>query len=110
MAFKAIKTYLPELFHPLLPDIFSKETPGELFTDCPECHMICSSLEEVGHDESRPFSPDTKCCTYVPHLPNFLAGGVFRDPDSSLDEGRKILRDRINPKMIFKVNNYVIFL
>jgi len=74
MAFKAIKTYLPELFHPLLPDIFSKETPGELFTDCPECHMICSSLEEVGHDESRPFSPDTKCCTYVPHYPIFLPG------------------------------------
>lgn len=95
MAFKAIKVYLPEFFHPFLPEIFSREIPSEIFTNCTECPMICGSRKELGFDESKPFAPDTKCCTYFPHLPNFLVGAVFFDTDTSLEVGRNKLRDHI---------------
>jgi hypothetical protein len=41
------------------------------------------------------FKPDVKCCTYEPHLPNYLVGAVLADPDPALDEGRRRLRARI---------------
>ena len=95
---KAVKDYLPELFHQFLPDIFSREIPAEIFTDCTNCHMICGSRAELGLDESKPFAPDTKCCTYSPQFSNFLAGAVFSDPDTSLAEGRNKLRDCIRSR------------
>jgi Fe-S-cluster containining protein len=41
------------------------------------------------------FRPDTKCCTYQPFLPNFLAGGVLCDDNPALAEGARRVRERI---------------
>ena len=41
------------------------------------------------------FSPDLKCCTYHPTLPNFLVGALFADADPALDEGRRRVRAAI---------------
>ncbi len=98
MSFTEIKYYLPEFFYPFLPEIFSREIPKEIFTDCYRCPMICNSREEMGQDVSKPFAPDTKCCTYFPHIPNFLAGAVFVDDDPSLEQGRDRLRKCIKEK------------
>lgn len=98
MAFKPIKDYLPELYFQFLPEIFSKEIPAEIFTDCQNCHMLCNSRSDLGSEASRPFAPDTKCCTFIPQFSNYLAGAVFADNDPSLDEGRKKLRETIKSR------------
>jgi hypothetical protein len=95
MPFKKIKEYLPEFYHPFLPDFFEEEIPAESFTDCANCPMICSNREELGTDASRPFGPDTKCCTFTPYIPNYLAGALLSDSDSSLTEGKNRLREII---------------
>ena len=44
------------------------------------------------------FTPQTKCCTYVPEMPNFLVGGVLADDDPELAAGRASLRERMRDK------------
>jgi len=112
MSFIPIRDYLPGIFHRLLPDIFLKEVPAEIFTNCTDCHMICSSREELGSDHTKPFAPDTKCCTFMPQLPNFLIGAVLSDTDSSAAAGKNGLLERIGsrkgifPHGIYPVKKY----
>lgn len=44
------------------------------------------------------FHPATKCCTYLPELPNFLVGNALDDPDSAPD-GLTTLERRIDAKV-----------
>ncbi|HEY8078297.1 MAG TPA: hypothetical protein VIF62_29415, partial [Labilithrix sp.] len=64
---------------------------------CDNCAM-CDKGQEA-HVPMEYFKPDLKCCTYDPLLPNYLVGAIFKDPDPSLDEGRKRLRERIATRM-----------
>jgi hypothetical protein len=41
------------------------------------------------------FEPETKCCTYVPALPNFLVGAILDDDDPALAAGRASVETRI---------------
>ena len=34
------------------------------------------------------FEPSTKCCTFLPELPNFLVGAMLADTDPAAAEGR----------------------
>jgi hypothetical protein len=95
MPFTTLLDYLPCIYKPLLPEVFSLEIPEESFTKCSDCMLICSKREDIGLDHSKPFAPDTKCCTFTPRLPNYLAGAFFADPDPMLDEGRRRLHQAI---------------
>ncbi|HNZ44116.1 MAG TPA: hypothetical protein PKN41_12355 [Bacteroidales bacterium] len=102
MNFLPIREYLPEIFHRLLPDIFLQKIPAEIFTKCSDCHMICNTREELGLNQSKPFAPDTKCCTFMPQIPNFLAGALLSDTDPLAATGKNRLLQRIeNRKGIF---------
>jgi hypothetical protein len=41
------------------------------------------------------FSPDAKCCTYLPTLPNFLVGMILADEDPQAAAGRESVQQRI---------------
>jgi hypothetical protein len=45
------------------------------------------------------FSPDTKCCTYVPDLPNFLVGRILDDQDPAFADGRATIEQRIDARV-----------
>jgi hypothetical protein len=98
MAFKKIKEYLPEFYHKFLPDFYDSEIPAEKFTNCQECPMICDSREGLDEDLAKPFSPDTKCCTFYPSLPNFLVGAVLSDPSKEMETGRNRLLQKIKER------------
>jgi len=64
-----------------------------------ETHATCAScaLCEGGGDGRRPkgritLSPDVKCCTDRPVLPNYLVGGILAE---GTDDGRRTLRERM---------------
>jgi hypothetical protein len=78
-----------------LPEFFNKEVPPEQFSDCADCPMICSSHDKTGEDVSRPFSPETKCCTFHPRLPAYLVGAVLTDDDPELDAGKQKMIEKI---------------
>ena len=41
------------------------------------------------------FDPVTRCCTYLPDLPNFLVGGILSDTDPAAEAGRATVEQRI---------------
>jgi hypothetical protein len=96
MGFKQIREYIPAFYHRFLPPFFEKEIPAEIFARCGNCPMTASDRQEMEREISRPFSPETKCCTFVPRLPNYFAGGVFSDNDTKT--GGDLLRIRICEK------------
>ena len=49
--------------------------PDEVHATCDDCAMIDASAPPG----AMVFSPDTRCCTFLPTLANFLVGGALRD-------------------------------
>lgn len=63
-----------------------QDPPSEPRSTCADC-VMCAGPERSGTRIE--FSPEAKCCTYVPNLPNFLAGRALLGP------GRESVRARI---------------
>ena len=62
------------------------EPPAEPKATCADC-VMCAGVERSGSAVT--FSPDVKCCDYVPYLANFIAGRSLLGP------GRDSIRARI---------------
>ena len=45
------------------------------------------------------FHPETKCCTYIPALANFLVGRIVMDDDPALAPGRASVEARIDARL-----------
>ena len=65
------------------------DPPSEPKATCGDC-VMCAGVERSGSYVA--FSPDVKCCSYVPHLANFLVGR------SLLGQGRETITARIGRK------------
>ena len=84
--------YLPDVGFALVPELDQMAWTDETRADCAHCPMVRQPEDDP--EDFRKFSPDTRCCTYHPHLPNFLAG-------RALDRGGPgalALRKRIRSK------------
>jgi hypothetical protein len=79
----------PPLYARWLADAIAAELPGEPFSTCDRCAML------DGPPSSLRFDASTKCCTYTPVLPNFLAGAILGDLDPAAADGRASLVARI---------------
>lgn len=53
--------------------------------------------EDAGREA--PFHPDSKCCTYLPSLPNWLVGRLLLDDDPAVAEGKKRVQARIRAQI-----------
>jgi hypothetical protein len=42
------------------------------------------------------FNPETKCCSYVPALPNYLVGRILSDDDPAFSSGRATVQERFS--------------
>jgi len=60
--------------------------------------MIAESRGEMDDNLSKPFAPDTKCCTFNPRIPNFMAGAILSDTDPAMEEGRRRITARIESR------------
>lgn len=72
---------LPPLYAGWMDTLLGAPIPVETTATCASCAMI----SDAGSAEPG-YNPDTKCCTYLPELWNFLAGAALLD-DSS--DGRR---------------------
>jgi hypothetical protein len=82
---------LPEIYAPLLPEVFERAAVVETRATCDDCAMCDAS----GAASVSSFLPDAKCCTYHPSLPNYLVGALLADASDDLEEGRRRVRERI---------------
>jgi hypothetical protein len=85
---------------PALPPLYARwmdahlggHIPEETRATCSNCAMAPTRGEPMGPGQ---FDPTTKCCTYVPRLPNFLVGAVLADEDPANTPGRATIEGRV---------------
>ncbi len=89
---ESLRQALPRSYDRILPAIFDETPPPERKATCNDCTMCAPKdpLPGVAY-----FRPDTKCCTYQPHLPNYLVGALLSDPDPAMAEGQRRVRAHI---------------
>lgn len=94
MSHKSIISQLPSIYVGLLPELFSQlEAPDEKYATCANCAMVCEGKQ----DRQVRYSPDIKCCTYYPSVPNFLVGAILSEPND-MDEGKKRIMNQIRKR------------
>ena len=84
---------LPPLYAAWADDLLHGPIPQETEATCSDCAM-CSGPKDRGR-EADFFRPDTKCCTYVPELPNFLVGRILSEEDPRMAAGKATVEARI---------------
>lgn len=93
----ALREKLTPLYQELLGDLFDRPEVEEKRATCDDC-VMCDKGQSVPV-ETEFFHPDTKCCTWIPTLANYLVGGLLADPSPALEEGRtrvrKVIASRI---------------
>jgi len=87
-----------------LPALYAKWTseflgpiPRESRATCDDCAM-CARPGSEDEPETEYFNPSTKCCTFLPDIPNFLVGAALKDSDPAGAAGRESLNARIARK------------
>jgi hypothetical protein len=85
---------LPALYARWLETILPGPLPVEIEATCSDCAMCPRPGEEDIADRLF-FTKDSKCCTYSPSLPNFLAGSILADSAASMVTGRSSLTTRL---------------
>jgi hypothetical protein len=91
---------LPPLYAQWIQAMLPGPIPPEKQATCDRCAMVPPG---GAHQAATPeggaidgfFSPETKCCTYMPQLSNFLVGRILNDPDESARRGRETVEKRI---------------
>lgn len=86
---------LPILYERWIASVLDAPSPSESRATCAECAM-CPGPDGAMLPAAYPFRPDTKCCTYEPVIPNFLAGGILGEDEG--DVGRRTLGARIEAR------------
>lgn len=68
--------------------------PREEHATCAACAMV----SDDENDEQVSFSPQTKCCTYLPELPNFSVGAILSGAHAGLahDSVRRRIANRVS--------------
>ena len=85
---------LPPLYAAWVDEILCAPIPKETRATCGDCVMLAP--DRNWHPGSGYFfDPRTKCCTYVPELPNFLVGRILCDADPAFAKGRATLVRRL---------------
>lgn len=78
----------PGIWSCLFPaELWQLELPIETKATCSNCPKIC----EEG------FRPDYRCCTYLPHIPNFLLGLATETPSGARAVDRLLSRGMLLP-------------
>jgi hypothetical protein len=72
--------------------------PPETESDCRDC-PLCAENSDRNKSEYV-FNSWTKCCTYMPDLPNYLAGRILQDQDPLHRDGRRAFEAQLSRNLI----------
>jgi len=88
-----ISALLPPLFDRWIGEWVTDPLPGESHATCDRC-VMCATDGQTG-TERLFFNRAIKCCTYLPSIPNFLAGRILTDDGADIAQGRATVDQRI---------------
>ena len=85
---------LPPLYAAWFDELLGGDIPSESRATCDDCAM-CESGGNYQKPGSTYFNPESKCCTYLPRLHNFLVGMILTDDDPAMAAGRATVAARL---------------
>ena len=85
---------LPPLYAAWFDDLLGGEIPSETRATCNDCAM-CDTSTGSEKIQGEMFNPQSKCCTYLPLLPNYLVGMILADEDPAMAAGRASVEQRM---------------
>lgn len=86
---------LPPLYARWVDELLASPIPAETRATCEDCAM-CDPAGEHPDGSASYFSPQVKCCSYLPRLANFLVGRALEERDLAFSAGRATLESRID--------------
>ncbi len=97
------KSVLPAPYAGWMDELLGGPIPMEIEATCDDCAMCADSSIRPG-DLDFVFNSKTKCCTYIPELPDFLVGCMLNNENSDFAAGRVthpalIINDEIQNRM-----------
>ncbi len=90
---------LPPLYARWASEFLGGAIPAESAATCNDCAMLSGERGTARPAAAPFFNPDTKCCTYLPVLPNFLVGRMLADDSPEFARGRATLEARLTAGM-----------
>lgn len=87
---------LPPMYQRLVSEAFGGALPRERKATCSSCAMCSEAQARISAET---FRPDSKCCTYLPDLKNFLVGRILATDLDAEEHGRVSLRARIEQRV-----------
>jgi hypothetical protein len=90
-----LESLLPPLYARWVSQLLGRPIPSESEATCSRCVMIAEGGDDPGCAR-RFFDSSTRCCTYLPSLPNFLVGPILADPDAGTAAGRRSVGARLD--------------
>ncbi len=93
-----LRSILPAIYGPLLPELFDGPAVIESRATCDQCQM-CDRGNLPSELSAQYFHPDTKCCTFHPTLPNYLVGAILADPRPEMAEGKRRIEAQIAKRL-----------
>jgi hypothetical protein len=90
-----VTTVLPPLYAGWIDTLLLSPVSPETRATCEDCAM-CAPEGAPPSSNTVYFSPQVKCCTYQPRLPNYLVGRALEDTDFAFSAGRATLEQRID--------------
>jgi len=87
---------LPPLYAAWVDELLQGPIPPETEATCHDCAMCAKGTEVAApNGDGYFFNPQTKCCTYLPELHNFLVGRMLSDEDPASATGRATVEARL---------------
>ncbi len=84
----------PPLYLGWMEELLGSAPPEESRATCSDCAMLQKPGDRPS-DLNIFFDPQSKCCTYLPDLPNFLVGRIFLDQTPEMAAGRASVERRM---------------
>ena len=85
---------LPALYAAWIDQLLAGPLPQESDATCDDCAMCVEDDAKRARTDIS-FNPQTKCCTYIPELPNYLVGRILADQDPTSASGRATVEARL---------------
>ena len=85
---------LPPLYTAWIANVIEGPLPTETKATCSNC-VMCQPANKMDGPNNITFNPATKCCTWLPELPNFLVGRILSDDSPDMREGRISVEERL---------------
>jgi len=92
-------TPLPDLYAKWMEDALGSELPAEPRATCHDCVMCKGAAPPAEVAREVRFSPNVKCCGYVPLVPNYLVGQIIQDHSDDVQFGRTQLLERLKNRV-----------